>query len=59
MEQRRLLSVVTPARLVRILERMLSESEFLSPHGIRSLSKYHEANPYKMNVNGMEYAVRL
>jgi len=57
MEQRRLLSVVTPARLVRILERMLSESEFLSPHGIRSLSKFHEANPYKMTVNDTEYAV--
>jgi len=57
MEQRRLLSVVTPDRFVRIMERMLDEQEFLSPHGIRSLSKFHEANPYKMHVNGKEYSV--
>jgi hypothetical protein len=56
-EQRRLLSVVPRARLVRIIERMLAEAEFLSPYGIRSLSKFHEANPYKMTVNGHEYRV--
>ena len=56
-EQRRLLSVVTRARLVRIVERMLSEAEFLSPYGLRSLSKFHDANPYKMQVNGTEYRV--
>jgi hypothetical protein len=56
-EQRRLLSVVTRARLVRIIERMLAEAEFLSPYGIRSLSKFHDANPYKMHVNGQEYRV--
>jgi hypothetical protein len=44
-EQRRLLSVVPRARLVRVVERMLAEAEFLSPYGIRSLSKFHEANP--------------
>ncbi len=57
MEQRRLLSVVTPDRFVRIMERMLDEQEFLSPHGIRSLSKFHDSNPYKMVVNGREYRV--
>ena len=56
-EQRRLLSVVPRARLVRIIERMLAEAEFLSPYGIRSLSKFHDANPYKMHVNGQEYGV--
>jgi hypothetical protein len=56
-EQRRLLSVVTRPRLVRIIERMLAESEFLSPHGIRSLSKFHDANPYTLHVNGQEYRV--
>ncbi len=56
-QQRRLLSVVTRPRLVRIIERMLSEAEFLSPYGIRSLSKFHEANPYTLHVNGHEYRV--
>jgi len=56
-EQRRLLSVVTRARLARIIERMLAEAEFLSPYGIRSLSKFHDANPYRMHVNGQEYRV--
>jgi Mannosylglycerate hydrolase MGH1-like glycoside hydrolase domain len=55
--QRRLLSVVPRARLVRVIERMLSEAEFLSPYGLRSLSKFHDANPYKMQVNGQEYRV--
>ena len=36
---------------------MLSEAEFLSPYGIRSLSKFHEANPYRMVVHGREYRV--
>jgi hypothetical protein len=56
-EQRRLLSVVTRPRLVRIIERMLNEVEFLSPYGIRSLSKFHEANPYTLHVDGHEYRV--
>ncbi|MGA3185633.1 MAG: glucosidase [Bryobacteraceae bacterium] len=56
-DQRRLLSVVTRDRLVRIAERMFAEAEFLSPYGIRSLSKFHEANPYHMTVNGQEYRV--
>jgi hypothetical protein len=56
-DQRRLLSVVTRPRLLRLLERMLAEAEFLSPYGIRSLSKFHEAHPYKMVVNGREYRV--
>src|SRR4029077_8747501 len=42
MESRRLLSVLAQGRLTRVLERMLSEDEFLSPHGIRALSKFHQ-----------------
>jgi hypothetical protein len=36
---------------------MLDESEFLSPYGIRALSKYHKDNPYTFHVNGHEYRV--
>jgi hypothetical protein len=36
---------------------MLDENEFLSPHGIRSLSKFHEKNPYILHANGQEYRV--
>jgi hypothetical protein len=43
---RRLLSIVSPERLVRILARMLDPEEFLSPHGIRALSRAHRLQPY-------------
>lgn len=52
-----LLSIVSRERLVRLLERMLDEDEFLSPHGVRSLSKFHKENPYEMDVNGQKFAV--
>ena len=57
LESRRLLSVVARSRLVRVLEKMLDETEFLSPHGIRSLSKYHEAHPYRLDIDGHQYGV--
>jgi len=56
-EQRHLLSLVSRGRLVRVLEKLLDENEFLSPHGIRSVSKYHEAHPYTLHVDGHEYQV--
>jgi hypothetical protein len=52
-----LLSLVPNKRLVRILQRMLDESEFLSPGGIRSISKYHQDNPYVLRLDSMEYRV--
>lgn len=52
-----LLSLISKDRLVKILERMLDEDEFLSPHGIRSLSKYHKDHPYSMHVNGQTFEV--
>jgi hypothetical protein len=57
MESRRLLSLLARSRLIRVLERMLSEAEFLSPHGIRALSKYHQQHPFILPVDGQEYRV--
>ena len=48
---RRLLSLANRKQLKRILCRMLDETEFLSPYGIRSLSRYHLDNPYEVQVN--------
>jgi hypothetical protein len=53
----RLLAIPSRDRLERMLRYMLDENEFLSPFGIRSVSKYHEHNPYVFHVNGTEYRV--
>eukprot|EP00112_Aurelia_sp_Birch-Aquarium-sp1_P003819 Seg1430.11 transcript_id=Seg1430.11/GoldUCD/mRNA.D3Y31 product="putative protein" protein_id=Seg1430.11/GoldUCD/D3Y31 len=60
-EYNHLLAVPSRDRLERVLKYMLDEEEFLSPYGIRSLSKYHEKHPYYFNcseygeVGGVEY----
>jgi hypothetical protein len=54
---RRLLSVANPEQLRRILAYMLDEREFLSPYGIRALSRFHRENPYTLRVNGTEHRV--
>jgi hypothetical protein len=54
---RGILALVNPDRLRRILTRMLDENEFLSPYGIRSLSRWHLDHPYVFRVNGDEYRV--
>ena len=54
---RQLLSVVGRDRLQQVLKYMLDESEFLSPYGIRALSRFHKDHPYVLNVAGMEHRV--
>ena len=53
----RMLSLVRKYRMKCILNRMIDEAEFLSPYGIRGLSKYHEEHPYKVHIDGHEYSV--
>jgi hypothetical protein len=55
--ERGIIALVNPERLRRILAKMLDENEFLSPYGIRSISKFHEQHPYVFDVGGQEYRV--
>ena len=54
---RRTLSLVSRQRLRRVLELMLDETEFLSPNGIRSLSRFHREHPYRLEMNGAVHSV--
>jgi hypothetical protein len=54
---RRLLSIVNEQKLRRILAKMLDEKEFLSSHGIRSLSKYHQEHPYTFSCTGTNFSI--
>ena len=56
-KSRRLLALARAFRMKCILARMLDEEEFLSPYGIRALSKYHLAHPYAVDFNGSHYEV--
>ena len=50
-------SLVPRERLVGLLERLLNEQEFLSPTGIRALSKYYASNPYTISIDGIDYSI--
>jgi hypothetical protein len=54
---RTLLALLNREKLPQILNRLLDETEFLSPYGIRSVSKFHAEHPYVLNLNGEEYRV--
>jgi len=55
--EHRLLAVPSRERLERVLRYVLDENEFLSPYGIRSLSRAHREKPYVLRVDGHEYRV--
>ena len=54
---RRFLALVNRTRLRSVLRYMLDENEFLSPFGVRALSRYHKDHPYTLNVAGREHRV--
>jgi hypothetical protein len=54
---RRLGAILNETNLRRVLEKMLDEKEFLSPYGIRSLSRFHAEHPYIFRVGGQEFRV--
>ena len=55
--EKHLLSIAFRERLEKVLRVMLDENEFLSPHGIRAISRYHKDNPYILDVGGEEHRV--
>jgi hypothetical protein len=57
MQDRRLLSLVRADRMKRLLRRMLDPDEFLSPYGIRSLSRHHADEPFDLAIDGQRYMV--
>ena len=57
-KDRRLFSILNKKKLERVLAYMLDENEFLGPHGIRSLSRYHLEHPFVFHVGAQEYKVQ-
>jgi hypothetical protein len=56
-KDRRLLAILDEKKLRRVLSVMLDEGEFLSPYGLRSLSRVHADRPFVFNVEGQEHTV--
>lgn len=57
-EDKMLISLIPKNKLIALLKRVLSETEFLSEGGIRALSKYHEKNPYSVTIEGHVYSIQ-
>jgi hypothetical protein len=55
--ERRLIAMLRGRRMKRVLKRVLDETEFLSPYGVRALSRYHADHPYVLEHSGMRYTV--
>jgi hypothetical protein len=53
-----LVSLIAKERLIALVKRMINEEEFLSEGGIRALSKHHAANPYTVNIDGVDYTIQ-
>ena len=56
-QERRHVAVVNTERLIKILLRMLNEEEFLSPYGIRSVSRYHLEHPFLLSLDGENHEI--
>ena len=54
---RRLASILDETKLRRVLAKMLDENEFLSPYGLRALSRYHAEHPYEFYIGDRKYSV--
>jgi hypothetical protein len=57
-EEKILISLIPKSKLIALLKRLLSETEFLSEGGIRALSKYHEKHPYSVMIEGHRYSIQ-
>jgi len=55
--ERHLLSLLRGHRMKRLLSRMLDETEFLSPYGVRALSRHHQDHPFVLDVDGHQHVV--
>jgi hypothetical protein len=56
-EAHRLLAIPSRERLIRVLRYLLDEQEFLSPYGVRSLSRYYQAHPYTLTLDGQQLSI--